>query len=206
MDIEAANRSLFIFLNAPAGLTGVPLAVAIGMAKYGDAALIAIVLWRWALGTPRTRRVLVGMALAVIAAMTANYIIGQLFPHPRPFVLGIGHTFISHRPDTSFPSDHATFMWTFALGFLLAWPRRLMSWVLVLLAALTSWARVFVGVHFPFDIVGSLAVAGLCIAVLMPLGALINTHIARPIEAIYFRGVRRLARPDPTSDPNGASL
>ena len=205
MDIEAANRTAFLVLNAPASLNGLPLELVIGAAQYGDAVLIALMVWRWALGTSRDRRVLIWLMVAVLAAMTINYVIGQAFPHPRPFVVGLGHTFISHRPNASFPSDHGTFMWTVALGLLFVWPRQSLSWLAVILAALTSWARVFLGLHFPLDMLGSLAVAGLCIAALAPMRGLIESRIARPIEATYGRGVRRLARSDPDSDLNSAS-
>ncbi len=96
-------------------------------------------------------------------------------------------------------------MWTVALGLLFVWLRQSLSWLAVLLAALTSWARVFLGLHFPLDMVGSFAVAGLCIGAMASMRPLIESRIARPIEASYFRAIRRLARPDPDSDLNSVS-
>lgn len=185
MDIEGVNRSLFLALNAPAGLAGISLNLAIGAAKYSILVLTGIVIWRWLLGTSGDRRVLIHVVIAVVPALAINYVVGLAFFHPRPFMIGLGYTYLAHLPEASFPSDHATFMWTIAFG-LLSWsPTRPSSWIALLLAALTSWARIFLGVHFPFDIAGSMAVALLSVAALAPLSALTARRIADPIDAAY---------------------
>ncbi len=59
----------------------------------------------------------------------------------------------------SFPSDHAMSAWLIlfmALVFQLPF-----AWALIPLALWVSWGRVYAGVHYPFDIVGGAAVAGL---------------------------------------------
>lgn len=186
MDLESINRSVFLTLNAPAGLSGTSLYVAIGSAKYSVVVLAAIVVWRWLLGNSGDRNLLVHVVLAVVPALAVNYLIGLAFFHPRPFMVGLGQTYLAHAPEASFPSDHATFMWTFAFGLLYWSPARLSSWIAALLAALTSWARVFLGVHFPFDIAGSIVVALLSVAALAPIRDLTARRIAEPIEAVYF--------------------
>lgn len=42
---------------------------------------------------------------------------GTSFPHDRPFVENIGYNFLHHAADDSFPSDHGTVIFTFALAF-----------------------------------------------------------------------------------------
>lgn len=172
MDVEGINRSLFLALNAPAGLTGVSLYLAIGAAKYSIVVLVAIVLWRWLRGNSRDRSVVVHIVLAVLPALAINYLFGLAFFHPRPFMIGLGQTYLAHAPEASFPSDHATFMWTIAFGMLYWSPARPSSWIAMLLAALTSWARVFLGAHFPFDIAGSMAVALVSVATFAPFRSL----------------------------------
>lgn len=192
MDIEGVNRSLFLALNAPAGLAGISLNLAIGAAKYSIVVLSGILIWRWLLGTSGDRRALIHVVLAVIPALAINYVIGLAFFHPRPFMVGLGHTYLAHLPEASFPSDHATFMWTIAFGLLYWSPTRPSSWIILLLAALTSWARIFLGVHFPFDIAGSMAVASLSVAALAPFRAGTARRIAEPIEAVYVFIARRI--------------
>ena len=192
MDIEGVNRSLFLTLNAPAGLVGIPLNLAIGAAKYSILMLAGIVVWQWLRGSSHDRSVIIHVVLAVVPALVINYVVGLVFFHPRPFMVGLGHTYLAHAPEASFPSDHATFMWTIAFGFLYWSPTRPSSWIAVLLAALTSWARVFLGVHFPFDIAGSMVVALLSIVALAPVRALTACRIAEPIEAAYIFIIRRM--------------
>ena len=59
----------------------------------------------------------------------------------------------------SFPSDHAMLAWL--LVFLAAVFNLPGVWPLLLLALWVSWGRGYAGVHYPFDIVGGMSVAGL---------------------------------------------
>jgi membrane-associated phospholipid phosphatase len=49
--------------------------------------------------------------------LSIDQLIGMLYSHPRPIMIGLGHQYLPHPVDNSFPSDHATFMWS--LGFAL---------------------------------------------------------------------------------------
>ncbi len=65
-----------------------------------------------------------------------------LWFHPRPFMMPLGHTRISHPADNSFPSDHGTVM--FSAAFALLSLRLRGIGLLVLAAALpVAWARIF---------------------------------------------------------------
>ena len=83
---------------------------------------------------------------------------GTLWFHPRPFMIPLGHTWISHPADNSFPSDHATVM--FSAAFALLSLRLRAPGLLMLLAALpVAWSRIYLGVHFPLDMVGAALVS-----------------------------------------------
>ncbi|MBI4685317.1 MAG: phosphatase PAP2 family protein [Nitrospirae bacterium] len=79
--------------------------------------------------------------------------------HPRPFMDGIGTALIKHAAETSFPSDHTTFMLSIATTLLLI--DSTMKWAIlfVALGAVGGISRVFCGIHYPLDILGSLIVA-----------------------------------------------
>ena len=164
----------------------------IGAAKYSIVVLAGIVMWCGLRGEPRDRSALIHVVLAVLPALAINYVVGLVFFHPRPFMVGLGHTYLAHLPEASFPSDHATFMWTIAFGLLYWSPTRKSSWIALLLAAATSWARIFLGVHFPFDIAGSMVVALLSVVAFAPLRAVTARRIAEPIEAVYVFIARRM--------------
>ena len=96
--------------------------------------------------------------LSVSLALLANVSIGLLSMHPRPFMIPLGHTWMSHKAETSFPSDHAAIFFAVGLGLCFGGLRR-MGWTIAALGVAVGWSRVYLGVHFPFDIAGALLVA-----------------------------------------------
>lgn len=201
MELEAINRGLFLVFNAPADLSGLSQGLATLAAKGSIYVLAVLLAWTWFAARSRERRALAQLVLAVPLALALNYLIGVALPHPRPFMIGLGHTFLLHRPESSFPSDHASLMWTVAFG-MLVWSRaRWAGGIAIVLAALTSWARVFLGVHFPFDILGSMLVAVLAVVAVVPLRPMVERTVAQPIETwcagAKRRGRRRIDPPTP---------
>jgi undecaprenyl-diphosphatase len=96
----------------------------------------------------------------------------------------LGHTFIEHAPDSSFPSDHVTVLASGALTLLLADERRYgLSMLLAGLAVV--WARVFVGVHFPLDMAGAVAVACVAYVLVVPLWRMSGAALTRGLIAVY---------------------
>ena len=120
-------------------------------------------------------------ALVVLAAaFILGLIAAALHPEQRPFTAHPNvHELIKHSPGQSFPSDHATAAFAIALAVLFFYSRR---WgiALLALALLIAFARVYVGVHYPGDVLGSLVVAGLGVLVAIaatPLLKRVPSHI-----------------------------
>jgi undecaprenyl-diphosphatase len=164
--MEGLNRSLFLILNAPAHLGGWRLETARFAAEYPILLLPVLLSALWLWGDPCERVRLLIATAAAVAALALNQAIGLLWWHPRPFALGLGHTYLLHAADNSFPSDHVTVLW--AVGFAL-WGSgnlRALGTMLLGLALAVGWARVYLGVHFPLDVLGAIATASLAAATL----------------------------------------
>lgn len=84
----------------------------------------------------------------------------------RPFVAhpGHAHLLIHHARDAGFPSDHATGAFGLAMGMCLYYPP--LGVLLFVLAALIAFARVYVGVHYPGDVLAGAVIGALAALVL----------------------------------------
>lgn len=78
-------------------------------------------------------------------------------------MVGIGNTLIPHVADSSFPSDHLTLLWSVSFSFIHHRQFRLMGMMLTLLGIPMAWARIYLGVHFPFDMLGAAFVASVSV-------------------------------------------
>ncbi len=93
---------------------------------------------------------------AVLVGLFINQIIGLFYFHNRPFMDHIGLNLIHHLPNNSFPSDHTTFLFAIALSLFFYEKTRNWARILLILAFFGAIARVYVGVHYPFDIIGAI--------------------------------------------------
>lgn len=160
--MEQFNHDLFaVFAASPDRSVAAPFGT-VFLAEWTILLGPALLVWLWICGSSADRRAAIGACLSALSAVAVAALLSMLIWHPRPFMDGLFPNYLHHAPDSSFPSDHATLL--FALGFAL-WlvpPVRLPRvWmVMIALAAAVGWARVYLGVHYPFDIIGA-AMVGL---------------------------------------------
>jgi undecaprenyl-diphosphatase len=90
---------------------------------------------------------------------------------------------IFHRPDYSFPSDHATALFALTFSLYIFGYKKAAYWFLAI-AILVSITRVAVGVHFPLDILGGIACAALGTWVIYLLRKPILKYLFKPVVAV----------------------
>lgn len=126
-------------------------------------AILFVIAW---LSLPKVetkkRHALIIMGISGIAALLINVVVAKFWFRPRPFVSlpkGEFTQLIPHSVDSSFPSDHTAGSFGFAAG---SW-KIADLWVqksFTILAAMVGIARVYVGVHWPTDVIAG-AVVGI---------------------------------------------
>ena len=125
-------------------------------AEYGVVLFAGVLLaaWWWA----RRDRNPTSMAAALWAPAGALFAIGlnQLLVNfvraPRPYtVFPHALVLVAHSGDYSFPSDHAVMAGAVAAGVLLT--HRRLGVAAAVAAVVMAFARVYVGAHFPFDVI-----------------------------------------------------
>jgi membrane-associated phospholipid phosphatase len=125
--------------------------------------------------------------LSAVLSLIANVVLGKIWYHDRPFVTHPSQTvlLIHHAPDNGFPSEHASVAFAIAFGVLVF--HRWLGTAFLLFAAMIALDRIFVGVHYPADIVASFLVG---------LGAaLVVGVLGRPYLTWLVRQVSRLTDP-----------
>jgi undecaprenyl-diphosphatase len=160
--IEALPLNIAAFSKIAAGpdpSSGVVfLATYIG--EFAPLLILALFAIAWLAGGERRRRIVFISVATATLALTLNFLIATGFPQPRPFEIGLGQNLLHHAPEASFPSDHATLVWALALGLLAAEGSPTVAIAIAVCGLAVAWARVFLGAHFPLDMIGSFVVAG----------------------------------------------
>ena len=94
--------------------------------------------------------------------------IRYLYHRPRPFLaLSSVHLLIAKNLEGSFPSGHAAFY--FAIAFSVYLFDKKNGAILIIAATFLSFARVYIGVHYPLDILSGILVAWLSVFIIRKL-------------------------------------
>lgn len=146
------DYELFQRINDLAGQSQFLDSVMLAITRYGPFLLVLPLLYLWffrgAKGKKAALLALASMGLALLLAQ----IITIFYFRERPFAMHEVNLLIEKSPDSSFPSDHATF--SFAIASMVWLQDRKAGWVSLALALLIGVSRVFVGTHYPLDILG----------------------------------------------------
>ncbi len=178
------NISLFHLINASATPNAAVVPVAEALAEFAPWLVIAILISYWFLGTLDRRRSLMTAGVALGLGLAVNFSIAFAMYVPRPFELGMGNTLMAHIPETSFPSDHVTFLWSLGFGLLATSPLRGLGVAIAGLGLATAWARIYLGVHFPLDMAASFGIS--------LVSAILARSLSGKLAPVFFQPVERM--------------
>ena len=158
--------------------------------------LIGLLVWRyrkpamtsvkWLQRVPACVVMIVVIAMAVGAAdLIASGILKDLVARPRPSRVpeleGMLHLVNGYKSGQyGFVSSHAANTMACALLFSLIWRNKIATCGLMLWVAANCYSRMYLGVHYPTDIMG-----GLVVGALVAVGAY---HVLRALKMMQYRG------------------
>ncbi|MEW2610467.1 phosphatase PAP2 family protein [Streptomyces sp. NPDC047880] len=150
--------------------------------------IVLLVVWCWWSVRRRggedaasTVAALVWAPLAAGIAVLVNVPIRGFVERPRPFLDHQGlEVLVQGKTDYSFVSDHATIVMAMAVGLFVA--HRKYGLVALVLALFGGFIRVYMGVHYPTDVVGGFALGTAVALLLSPLAMALLTPLVKAVE------------------------
>jgi membrane-associated phospholipid phosphatase len=188
--LALGDRGDFLRVNHFARSTGWLHGPFVAYAQYGVLLFGVLLVAGYLLARSRGDALLVARSLVagagVLLAVAVNQPIVHAVGERRPYDQVAGVLVLVHRSvDASFPSDHATMAGAAAAGLLLV--HRRLGVLTCVAALLMAFARVYVGAHFPVDVVAGLAV-GAVVALLAQLAAPL---LVGPVQRLSRTPLRR---------------
>ncbi|QHC26087.1 phosphatase PAP2 family protein [Streptomyces sp. GS7] len=153
------------------------------LGEYGIVAalgVLCLIAWWAARRRPDGPAAIAGLLWAPLAAglaLLANIPIRGFVGRPRPFKEHAGlDVLIPGKTDFSFVSDHATLTMAVGVGLFVA--HRKYGLIGIGLALLEGFSRVYLGVHYPTDVIGGFALGTAVALLLAPLAQALLVPLA----------------------------
>ncbi|MDX3929972.1 MAG: undecaprenyl-diphosphatase [Shinella sp.] len=188
--MNALDQALFSAVNARSLTWGATAWFAYFSAKYVIFIIPVHLVILWVTGTHLVRREAVTLATALAIAIAISCIIGAVFPTQRPFLIPIGTQLIEHRESPSFPSNHGLVMFTYAATML-----ALGHWRYAICIGgagiVVAWSRIYLGIHFPLDMVGAFTLAIIVTWAALAFDRLCGLKVTQLLERAFDQAVIR---------------
>ncbi len=186
------DNSLFRWINRLANRTGWAHGFFTSYAKYGIVLFAALLVAAYLDGRQHDDlRAVAGSVWAAGAALVAlgiGQLIGGAIDRARPYEAMTGvYLLVDKTTDFSFPSDHATAAGAVAVGLLFT--NRRWGIVAAVLAIVMAFTRVYVGAHYPGDVIAGIALGGVVAAAGAVLVVPLLTRLAEHLSRTRFRVV-----------------
>ncbi len=151
------DYNLFVYINNFVGHWAWLDSLAIFFAKYLIYFLVAATgLFFFIIKKNKIRYLFLTGLSVILSRLVITELIRLFWHRPRPFIDHQVNLLIGHSASGSFPSGHAAFL--FALSTAVFFFNKKLGIVFLIASFFIGLARVFIGVHYPFDILGGMVV------------------------------------------------
>lgn len=161
-ELRAWNIALFEHWRATSASSHRLIDIASLMAEIPLYASAALTLGWIAQRRDRDSATWIGASIAI--GLLLEHLVALTSFSPRPFAAGFGPAWVYHAATNSMPSTHVTATWSMALVAFLQ-RRYFIGPSIFALGLLMAWARIYVGIHWPADMLGAAASACLSVAI-----------------------------------------
>ena len=132
--------------------------------KLGDKGILFIALavlmlcWR-----PTRKAGVLAICAMLLGLLCTNVVLKHLFARPRPWLDVPGLVNLVNEPDpNSFPSGHTCCAFAAGMVWVRSLPKKWMAVLAVVLAVCMGLSRLYVGVHYPSDVLVGALVGSFC--------------------------------------------
>ena len=131
--------------------------------KLGDAGLLFIALSLSMLCHKSTRRAgVLALCAMILGLLVTNVTIKPLVERARPWLVWPITPLVTEKDPNSFPSGHTCAAFAAGLSWARALPQKGERIFVVVLAVLMGLSRLYVGVHYPTDVLVGALIGALC--------------------------------------------
>ncbi|KEI83808.1 phosphatase PAP2 family protein [Clostridium botulinum] len=174
------NMEFFRLINNLANKNSVLDKIMIFFSKDIPYIFMAIVAIVFILGITKKncdyRKVAVNTFIIAVINLTISFIIGGVYYVDRPFVHNKVNLLYIHAKNSSLPSDHAIGTMSIALGLIKY--NKLLSLILTVFSIIVGFSRVYVGHHYPLDIIGAYIIV-------FATNYIYNLKLRNKVESLY---------------------
>ncbi len=186
------DTRLFRAMNRLADRTSWAHGPVVAYAKVGVVAFAVLLLIAWwqarVQGDLDQMARLLWAGVGTLVAVGLNQIVGSVVARARPYnAMPNVHLLISRTADFSFPSDHAVAAGAVAAGLVLA--HRRLGAVAIALALAMAGSRVYVGAHYPGDVVAGLVLGAVIVVAAGQVGVPLLRALTGTIDRSPLRPV-----------------
>ncbi|MGG1699131.1 undecaprenyl-diphosphatase [Bacillus zhangzhouensis] len=180
--MQEYNERLFRWVNQLSIDHGHLNPIFIGLAEYTVLLVALMCLFIWFRNrSEKNRKMIISAGLTFILAELLGKVAGAFYSNQQPFAEMSHVNLLIHKEvNNSFPSDHTIFIFSICLIFWL-FHKRHIYWLII--ACTVGFSRIWVGVHYPFDVLVGAVIA--CLTAVAVIGLPIFQRGVDTILACY---------------------